>query len=164
MEAALWGLLGTIAGAAASIAATVIASRNAASLQSTAAVLERREKARSFQRDTLVELQDAVHDQLRAAALVYTSDEAAYQVTGMWGQQLGDELNNKVLLAGRRTLLLSERIADDELRDHLNSLRALLTEAQMAPNAVIAEQAHLAAMNMGISLMERIGKVLRSLY
>ena len=82
----------------------------------------------------------------------------------MWGQQLGDELNNKVLLAGRRTLLLSERIADDELRDHLNSLRALLTEAQMAPNAVIAEQAHLAAMNMGISLMERIGKVLRSLY
>jgi len=165
MEAALWGLLGTIAGAAASIATTVLASRNAASLQSAAAALEREEKSRAFQRDTLIELQDAVHDELRAVALVYMADEAAYRETRVWGRRmLGEELNNKVHLAGRRTLLLSERIADDNLRDHLKSLRGLLTEVQMARDAALAERTHMAAMDMGTSVMEHIGSVLRSLY
>lgn len=165
MEPALWGLLGTIAGAAASIATTVIASRNAASLQSAAVTLEREERARAFQRDTLIELQDAVHDELRAVSLVYMTDEAAYRETRTWGRKmLGEELNNKVHLAGRRTLLLSERIADDALRGHLKSLRGLLTEVQMARDVAIAERAHEAAMNMGISAMEHIGTVLRSLY
>lgn len=165
MEAALWGLLGTVAGAAASIATTVISSRNAASLQSAAAILEREEKARAFQRDTLIELQDAVHDELRAVALVYMADYAAYRETSTWGRKmLGEELNNKVHLAGRRTLLLSERIANDDLRDHLKSLRSLLTEVQMASDAAIAERAHMAAIEMGTSVMEHIGTVLRSLY
>lgn len=165
MEAALWGLLGTIAGAAASIATTVIASRNAASLQSAAATLEREEKARAFQRDTLIELQDAVHDELRAVALVYMADDAAYRETRTWGRKmLGEELNNKVHLAGRRTLLLTERIADDELREHLTSLRGLLTQVQMARDPGVAERAHMAAMDMGTSVMEHIGTVLRSLY
>ncbi|KRW67436.1 hypothetical protein EA797_03960 [Stutzerimonas zhaodongensis] len=165
MEAALWGLLGTIAGAAASIATTVIASRNAASLQSAAAAHEREAKARAFQRDTLIELQDAVHDELRAVALVYMADEVAYRETGTWGRKmLGEELNNQVHFAGRRTLLLSERIADDNLRDHLKSLRGLLTEVQMAREAALAERTHMAAMNIGTSVMEHIGTVLRSLY
>ena len=165
MEAALWGLLGTIAGAATSIATTVIASRNAASLQSAAATLEREEKARAFQRDTLLELQDAVHDELRAVALVYMADNAAYRETRTWGRKmLGEELNNKVHLAGRRALLLSERIADDDLREHLKSLRGLLTEVQMARDVAGAERAHMAAMDMGTSVMEHIGTVLRSLY
>lgn len=165
MEAALWGFLGTIVGAAASIATTVIASRNATSLQSTAAALERKEKARAFQRDTLIELQDAVHDELRAVALVYMADEAAYRETHIWGRKmLGEELNNKVHLAGRRTLLLSERIADDNLREYLKSLRSLLTDVQMARDASQAERTHMAAMDMGTSVMEHIGTVLRSLY
>lgn len=165
MEAALWGLLGTIAGAATSISTAIIASRNAASLQSAAATLEREEKARAFQRDTLIELQDAVHDELRAVSLLYMADYAAYRDNGKWGGNiLGEELNNKVHMAGRRTLLLSERIANDELREHLKFLRGLLTEVQMSRDAAIAERAHMAAMNMGISVMEHMGTVLRSLY
>lgn len=165
MEAALWGLLGTIAGAAASIATTFIATRNAASLQTAAAKLEREEKARAFQRDTLIELQDAVHDELRAVALVYMADEVAYLEARTWGRKLlGEELNTRVHLAGRRTLLLSERIADNDLRSHLKSLRGLLTEVQMARDAAVAERAHKAAMNMGTSVMEHIGTILRSLY
>ncbi len=165
MEAALWGLLGTIAGAAASIATTVISSRNAASLQSAAATLERDEKARAFQRDTLIELQDAVHDELRSVTLVYLADDLAYRETLTWGRKmLGEELNTKVHLKGGRALLLSERIADDELREHLKSLRKLLTEVQMARDAATAEQAHMAAMGMGTRVMAHIGTVLRSLY
>tara|TARA_Y100000780_G_C13673711_1_gene413385 strand:- start:287 stop:802 length:516 start_codon:yes stop_codon:yes gene_type:complete len=165
MEAALWGLLGTIVGAAASIATTVIASKNAASLQFAAASHEREEQARAFQRDTLIELQDAVHDELRAITLLYMADEVAYRETGTWGRKmLGEELNNQVRLAGRRTLLLSERISDENLRDHLKCLRSLLTEVQMAREAALAESTHIAAMSMGISVMEHIGTVLRSLY
>lgn len=165
MEAALWGLLGTFAGAAASIATTVIASRNAASLQRTAASLEREEKSRAFQRETLIELQDAVHEELRAVALLYMADKAAFRETGTWGRKLlGEELNNRVHLAGRRTLLLAERVADDGLRDHIKALRGLLTSVQMARDSAVAERAHIAAMEMGTSVMEHIGTVLRSLY
>ncbi|WP_157668866.1 hypothetical protein [Bordetella genomosp. 6] len=165
MEAALWGLLGTIAGAAASIATTVIASRNAANLQSSAAMLERNEKVRVFQLDTLIELQDAVHDEVRAAVLVYLADEAAFRETGTWGRNLlGEELNNKVLLASRRSLLLAQRVADDGLRDRLKALRALLTEMQMARDIGAAERAHFVAMEMGTSVMEQIGSIVRSLY
>lgn len=165
MESALWGLLGTIAGAAASIATTVIASRNAAGLQSAAAALEREEKGRAFQRETLIELQDAVHDELRAVALVYMADAAAFKESGTWGvRQLGEELNNKVHLARRRTLLLAERIADDSLRDNFKSLRTLLTEVQMARDPLIAERAQGSAMDKGTAAMQQIGAVLRSLY
>lgn len=77
---------------------------------------------------------------------------------------LGEELNNQLRSAGRRTLLLLERIADDNLRDHLKCLRSLLTEVQMARDAALAERTHMAAINMGTSVMEHIGTVLRSLY
>ena len=165
MEAAFWGLLGTIAGAAASIATTVLASRNAATLQSAAAALEREEKSRAFQRETLIDLQDSVHDELRAVALLFMADEAAFRESGAWGRKLlGEELNTKVHLAGRRTLLLRERVADDELRDHIQSLRDLLTGVQMARDRVVAERVNADAMQMGTAVMEHIGKVLRSLY
>jgi len=165
MEAALWGLLGTIAGASTSIATTLISSRYAARLQSSAVTLERLEKSRSFQRDTLIELQDAMHDEVRAVSLVYQADEAAFRNSGEWGSQLlGEELNTRVHLAGRRTNLLAERVADDELRDHVKTLRGLMTSVLMARERATAEMAFRRSMDEGTAVMEHIGKVLRSLY
>ncbi|SMH66515.1 conserved protein of unknown function [Acidithiobacillus ferrivorans] len=141
--------MGTVVGAAVSISTVVIASKNATSLQSTAAILERKEKSRAFQRDTLLELQHAVQD----------------RSSGSWGRNLlGEELNNRVHLAGIRTLLLTERVADDGLRDHIKSLRNLLAKVQIETDSAIAKSAYLTAINMGILIMEHIGRLLRSLY
>ena len=165
MEAAVWGLLGTIAGAATSIGTTIIASRNSAPLQSQSSSLEREEKARSFQRETLIELQDSVHDLLRASALAYQADLTAFRDSGTWGKNLlGEELNTRVHLAGRRALLLTERVADDGLRDHIDSLRNLLTTVQMSRDSNAAQRAHFESIELGTSVMKRIGTVLRSLY
>ena len=165
MENALWGLLGTVVGAAVSISTAVIASKNAASLQSAAAILERKEKSRAFQRDTLIELQHAVQEELRSVSLVYLADEAAFRSSGSWGRNLlGEELNNRVHLAGIRTLLLTERVADDGLRDHIKSLRNLLAKVQIETDSAVAKSAYLTAINTGILVMEHIGKLLRSLY
>lgn len=123
------------------------------------------EKARAFQRDTLVELQDAVHDEMRAVSLVYLADEKAFNSTGTWGRNmLAEDFDMKVLLATRRTLLLSERVADNALRDHIRSLRSLLTEVKMARDSGTALRAYGLASEMGTEVMQHIGTVLRALY
>lgn len=165
MESALWGLLGTIAGAAASIIATIITSRNSANLQISAAGLERIEKHRAFQRETLIDLQDALHDELRAASLVFQADEEAFRNGGTWGKQLlGNELNQQAHLAGRRTLLLAERVANDSLRKHVQSVRGIVTQILMARDRSTAESGMIMMVSEGNSAMEHIGKVLRTLY
>lgn len=95
MESAWWGMLGTFVGAAASIATTAITSRNSVLLQVAAARRESLEKHRNFQRETLLELQDAVHDEMRAATKAYLHDGREFRKTGEWGRSLlGEELNN----------------------------------------------------------------------
>ena len=165
MEAAAWGILGTAVGAAASIATTLLASRNSANLQLEAARLERLEKHRAFQRETLIELQDALHNELRSIALVYQADDIAFHQSGNWGSQLlGEDLNEKAHQTGRRRLLLTERVSDDQLREHIKRVSSLCTQVLLARDKRTAESAFHSLATEGNSAMERIGKVLRSLY
>lgn len=165
MEAAIWGILGTAVGAAASIATTLLAARNSANLQLEAARLERLEKHRAFQRETLIQLQDALHNELRSIALIYQADAVAFYQSGKWGSQLlGGELNEKARQTGRRRLLLTERVSDDQLREHIKHVSSLCTQVLLASDKRVAESAFHQLTTDGNAAMERIGKVLRSLY
>ena len=78
---------------------------------------------------------------------------------------LGEELSQKAQLAPlERTLLLTERIANDALREHLKSVRGIVTQVLMARDRSTAESALNMMFAEGNSAMESIGKVLRSLY
>lgn len=65
MEPAIWGFVGTLTGAAASIITTVIISRNQVQLQKENDSLERQERARAFQRENLLKIQDILQEALR---------------------------------------------------------------------------------------------------
>lgn len=164
MEAAFWGFLGTIVGATASIATTVLASRNAANLQLATAELEREEKARSFQRDALIELHAVVHDELKVAVRIHRENVDVYREKGTWGKQmLNDELDRQEQSVRGRAALLSVRISDDGLREHLKTFQTLLTQPVMTHDASVAERMHEDIISMGTEILEHIGRALRSL-
>lgn len=169
MEAAFWGFIGTlvgaIAGAGASIVTTVITSRNAARLQREANSLERQERAREFQRETLLQVQDALQDAMRLMVRANLEDVKAFHSGGEWGKNyLGKELDQEVLLANRRMSLLVERIADDSLRSGLKIVNALLNQPGRAKSEAEAERGVHDAAAAGAKVMEHLGEVLRNHY
>src|SRR5688500_8397603 len=140
MEAAVWGFIGTVVGALASLGATLLSTRNTASMQASASSLERAETARAFQRNKLLELQDALHDSMRLVARGHREDEAAFRATVSCGKHaLSEEVNESERLARRRTLILIERIADDALRTDLKNLNESLIHVFIADSKAGAD-------------------------
>lgn len=162
MDAAIWGLLGTIVGALASIATTWLAGRGSYRLQQEKSRDERAERASVFQRQTLLDLQEAIHDALRRVNRAHIEDRRAHHAAKEWGKNmLSEEVNEGIRLAQRRVSLLVERVSDDDLRMNVKSLvsgatKVLLSRSEqesqfhLNKTAVDSEQ-----------VFERLGTVLR---
>lgn len=165
MEAALWGFLGTLVGAGASIATSWINNRDETVRQQQADSLERIERARAFQRDNLLKLQQTLQDAMRFCARVLHEDRIAFRQSGEWGKALlseevseGSRENNAKLMA------LTERVANDAVRAAVKSLQARLATYHTARSEAQAESVFNDATDAYLSLTERIGESLRSLY
>lgn len=165
MEAAVWGFIGTVVGALASLGGTWLTNRNASSLHAEALKIERDDKFRIFQRDTLIALQDAVHDLMRLIAKGHHEDTLAFRKSGEWGKNyLSSEVSDGQMLARRHMLILLERVSDDELRSEVKQLNAKLTEVSFANSQDLANQIWDAASMQGLATLEQIGKALRAQY
>ncbi|OIR19477.1 hypothetical protein GALL_03580 [mine drainage metagenome] len=165
MDAALWGFLGTIIGAGASIATSWISNRHELMRQKQSDSLVRVERARAFQRDNLLELQQTVQDAMRFSARIMHEDSMAFKQSGKWGTTLlGEEVSEGSRAANARLMALTVRVADDEVRDAINNLRNMLTSCQLAKSKEHADIVHKDIAEAYPLLMERIGKTLRSLY
>lgn len=165
MESAVWGLIGTVVGALASIGTTWMSARSASNLQKQSSSLERMERERAFQRETLVELQDALHDALRMTARVYLEDSASFKQSGNWGKSLlSEEVNEGIRLASRRVSILIERIANDRLRSELKDAMKASGQMSLARSQAEAEAIFIRMNATANDVMERLGNVLRSLY
>ncbi|RZU02472.1 hypothetical protein [Rivibacter subsaxonicus] len=165
MESAVWGFIGTLVGAIASIATVWISNNHAVSLQRSASDIDREERRRAFQRDTLLSLQDALHDELRLVTRVYLADKRSFANSGEWGTQLlDDELNESTRLAGRKALILLDRVTDDELRRDVANLRSAMSNLTLANSAKSAETLFRDITERAPITMKQIGKGLRSQY
>ena len=80
MEPVTWGFLGTIVGtivgASASIITTLITGRYSIKLQKDAISHERNERAREFQRNNLLELQNVLSSHMRLVTRAHLEDIA----------------------------------------------------------------------------------------
>lgn len=169
MEAATWGFIGTLAGAiigaAASIVTTVLTSRNAIHLQRETDSLERSERARAFQRDNLLEMQDALQDALRLMGRAHLEDQAAFRREGNWGRgMLSDDTDENIRLANRRLSALVERVADDSLRSKLKDIHKRLNRPLFATSEEEAQALFGDATSAAQGVMEHLGEVLRNQY
>ena len=165
MAAALWGFIGTLVGALASIGATWLSIGQASSLQASASKLARTETRRVFQRDTLLELQEAVLDLMRLIAQGDSENRAAHRKTGIWGKQsLTPEVNEGQRLAHRRLTILIQRVADDALRSELKRFHSALSKVTLAPSAKEAEHIFNTLSDHLTQVLELLGAELRAQY
>jgi len=163
MEAALWGFVGTVVGALASMITTILSTRNSSWLHKQAVEQEKEERRRAFQRETLIELQDVIHDLMRLITQGHLEDVRAHQAGKAWkGNLLSEDVSNGQRLARRRLVILIERIADDELRDNLKLVNSELCNSLFATSPMEAEEHLQIATGNIVNSMEHIGKVLRS--
>lgn len=165
MEAAAWGLIGTLVGALTSIGTTWLTHRNSYLLQAARVSEERTERAKSFQRETLLELQEAIHDSLRLNTRAHFEERMACRQTGKWGDHLlTEEVNEGLRLANRRVSILVERVADEPLRAKVKTLTRLATDGRFLSSEHEAElnQQELAIETPGV--FEHIGSVMRGYY
>lgn len=165
MEPAFWGLMGTVVGALASIATTYIQSRHADSLRSAASKEEREERHRAFQRETLIELQDVIHDLCRMVIRGHLEDVASYRKTGEWGRQaLSEEVNEGQRVLRRRAMLLTSRVSNDELRRSINASFETLVRLSMARSFDEAKHMHRVTDTEVPAVLEQLGNELRRQY
>jgi hypothetical protein len=169
MDAATWGfvgaLAGTVVGASASIVTTIISGWNANRLQKNADALERTERARAFQRSNLLELQDSLQDAMRLIGRAHHEDMLAARESGEWGKSmLSEEVNQGTLLANRNLAILTERVANDELRSNLRKLRQTMTNCLTSSSELESIGSIHSASSGFESFMEKLGIVLRGNY
>lgn len=169
MDSAVWGMIGTLAGAvvgaAASIGATWRASAVSYRMHNDKQQEERREKAKEFQRATLLDLQDALYDAVRMCGRAYFADFVAYRSGGEWGKgRLSEDLSAGLLASSRRVSILIERVENTELRSEVKSLTAQMSALTMQTEKEEADCLKIEIAQKFDVLVERIGTVLRSYY
>lgn len=94
---AVWGLLGTVVGAATSIGTTWLANALASKLEDNKHKAVRMETARDFHRKTLSELQEATHMLVRLVSRAHLHDRRAFAGGAQWRTDLlPDELSEEI--------------------------------------------------------------------
>lgn len=165
MEAAAWGLIGTVVGALASIGTTWLSTRTSYKIQSEKQSDERAERAREFQRETLLALQEAIHDALRLNARAHIEDAESFRKTDDWTRCiLSEEVNEGLRLARGKVAILIERVTDDSLRSDVKSLMMVSAEGVLARSEQEAEMNQQTLSKIMTPLFEKLGYILRSHY
>jgi hypothetical protein len=133
---------------------------------------QRSEQRRNFQRQTLLELQEAVQDLARASGATHHHDEMAFRQTGRWQRDpLSEELNDQFFQANRRVLLLVVRVRDESLRSTVQRFKTLTNQTATFERGNSTDSdlrdASNAALQGAVTLIEqiheRIGEILRTL-
>ena len=165
MESAIWGLLGTVVGALTSIATTWLSARNANILQTTKNSEDRIERARAFQRQTILDLQEELHDAIRLITRAQLHDEEAHRGGTPWtSNRLPAEVDDGIRLAMRKVSLLQERVSDDALRGSIRSLMSIANSTLLSSSEIEAKGRMMATHTEASVVLERMGTTLRSYY
>ncbi|MCR9025504.1 MULTISPECIES: hypothetical protein [Aeromonas] len=169
MDELSWGFIGVISGAvigaSTSIITTILTGKNTFRLQQNANNQERMEKARAFQRETLLAVQETLNDTLRSMMQIHLADLMAAKDGGKWGRNLIDnELDENNRTCNRRLQILTERIADDALRQDLYELHAAIYNSTRATSKEEANQKVNSSVTQAEGFMKHLGAVLRAQY
>lgn len=170
MDAATWGFIGTLVGAVvgslASIITTVISGRNERKKLAQADSRDRIERARNFQRQTLLELQDALSVHMRLIARAHFQDARFYRENPESNEipRLGEELDYEILHSNKKLSILIERVFQDDLREELRVTHRQMNEVTWARSAPESESRLLAGSKQLDALMKSLGTSLRSTY
>jgi len=119
------------------------------------------ERRTAFQRQTLLDLQDAMMDLVRTTGEMHHHDVVSFRQTGKWQKQLfSEDLAEANRLANARTSMLAVRVRDETVRNLVTEVKNHSTKAAMCASLEEGDRA-LGAMGIEFdSLNRRIGEVL----
>lgn len=124
---------------------------------------QRFERRIAFQRQTLLELQEAIFDLTRSTSELYLHDSNAYKASGQWGRSsFDDELSERARLCQARASMLYVRVRDDTTRELTVKVKQYSTD--VAFRSKTAAEAFNSVTNIAQvsdELNERIGELLR---
>ena len=122
------------------------------------------ERRAKFQRDTLLELQIALSELVRASAKAHLHEMAAFKETGEWHKNLlPATLDEEFLEAMGRTAVLGERVNDDATRAAVEDIRKRTAELSLNANKSSAEQEFRWIVIKTDEAHKKIGETLRAL-
>ena len=120
--------------------------------------------APTFQRQTLLDFQEAVAELGRTAAMMNVANTRAHRQTGEWRKnEYGDPLDEQARLSMARTSLLGARVADDEVRRLLDEMQHWWWGVPLAALADESGNAYKRVEQVCRSLNQQIGTVMRRL-
>lgn len=167
MEPVTWGFIGTItgtiAGASASIVTTLITQNNVRRIKKEESLFVREQSNREFQFNNLLKVQDALYSGIRLVARAHLQDMENHNRDSASSTMslLSDELDNEILLSNKELSILSERIANKDLRHNIKSLREKMTSVLMARTAKESKKRMTSVSLLFDESMAEVGKVLR---
>lgn len=125
---------------------------------------QREERRTTFQRQILLDLQEAVNDLARATGAANVQDVRAYRLTGEWQEQpLSEELSENFRLASRRTAILKSRVLDDLVRELVQRFKDSCGAAAFSASREAADSTLNVMASVFEELNERIGLLLRQM-
>lgn len=164
VDAAVWGVIGTVVGAGASIATTWLGAWHSEKSKTKQAREERVEQARAFQRETLIHLQTTIQEALTITANLYAEARADMATRGRWTYvRYFDSDRSPISKTMRSAEALMERIADDNLRVQCDRFLMDLMKAHLVQTTPADFEAAVPA-DQFVHLNNAIGKVLRSYF
>ena len=144
MDAAFWGfagtLIGVVVGAGATILTTLLQLRHTSQRELAADKLLRSERARDFQRKSLLELQVAVNELAQCYGTLKRHHESAFREGQSWGSRLPPpELTEGIRQSMFRVFALSRRIEGGQVRASVEYVSGLFAEATGAKDRAAAD-------------------------
>jgi hypothetical protein len=125
---------------------------------------QRFERRTSFQRQTLLDLQNSTQRLLRATGRMNHLDSMALRSGGEWhGQLYPQDLNDEANGANVQTMLLAARVRDASIRSMTEELRSKCNSVLFCKDEADGEHILVDAGNTFGKLNERIGEQLRRL-
>jgi uncharacterized coiled-coil protein SlyX len=122
------------------------------------------ERRIGFQRQTLLDLQEAVLQLGRATSRINHLDKMAYRENGKWAKTLlPDDLDESYRAAHARTFMLAARVLDNSVRELVTKFKDYSAQVGYAKTHDEAERGMRALDGLTDELNERIGERLRSL-
>lgn len=169
MDESTWGFIGVLAGAivgaSASIVTTILTSNNAVRLQQNTDSQEQIERARTFQRETLLAVQNSLNDALHLMMKIYLADLGANDKGAVWRKShIDKDIDERNRVINSNLAVLTERIADDSLREELNRLRYNIAKASLAASREEAEAVVTNTFDQAEPFIKHLGIVLRNQY
>jgi hypothetical protein len=122
------------------------------------------ERRVTFQRQTLLDLQEVLQQLARAVGSAHHEDVLSHRATGVWGKApLSQEVDQSEFHAQTRTNMLAVRVRDDQVRDMALKLKAIATAVALARSKTDSDRALAQMIGVFAEVNQRIGELLRTL-